>query len=300
MSLKTRTTGEKAFDAVNVFFMLLLTVTWLYPFLYVLAISLNEATDSNLGGIYLLPRKFSLASYQIVFMSENLVRAFFVSVARTGIGTVAAVLCSSMFAYTFTRPDYMIYKFQKVFFFTAMFLGVGALIPRYMLFRSLGLLNNFAVYILPLMLNLWYVILFRTFFVQLPDGLEEAAYMDGASELTVYFRILLPLAIPMVATVALFAAVQQWNMWQDTLFFANTENLKTLQFRMMEIMLRAESNQMLMQASRSLGRQVAGRETDPRSIRMAITIITTVPIVMVYPFLQKYFIKGMLVGSMKG
>jgi len=124
--------------------------------------------------------------------------------------------------------------------------------------------------------------------------------MDGASELTVYFRILLPLSIPMVATIALFSAVSQWNSWFDTLFFANKEELKTLQFRMMEIMLRVQSTRLLEQASRKIGRMAAGRTADPNSLRMAITIITTVPIVMVYPFLQRYFIKGMLVGSMKG
>jgi putative aldouronate transport system permease protein len=295
-----RTPGEKAFDGLNVLLMVLFMVTWLYPFIYVLAISLNDAIDSNLGGIYLFPRKLTLESYRIIFLSQDLLRASFMSIARTALGTVLTVLCSSMFAYTFTRPDYVFYKAQKFIFFAAMFLGGAALIPQYMLYRSIGILNHFSVYIFPAMVNLWFVILFRSYYVQLPAGLEEAAYMDGANELTVYIRILMPLSIPMVATIALFSAVAQWNSWYDTLFFANTEELKTLQFRMMEIMLRAESTRLLEQASRSIGRMAAGRTADPQSLRMAITIITTVPIVMIYPFLQRYFIKGMLVGSMKG
>lgn len=295
-----RSIGEKAFDTANVLLMILFTITWLYPFIYVLAISLNEALDSNLGGIYFFPRKFSIESYRVLFRSDDLPRAFFISVSRTVIGTVLTVFCSSMFAYVFTRPDFMIYKPMKVIFFAAMFLGGGALIPVYMLYRSLGLLNRFAVYIVPAMVNLWFVILFRTFYVQLPKGLQEAALMDGANELVIYFRIMLPLSIPMVATIALFSSVYQWNSWFDTLYFANKDALKTLQFRMMEIMLRAQAAKLLRQASDKIGRPIPIRAADPRSLRMAITIITTVPIVIVYPFLQKYFLKGMLVGSMKG
>lgn len=295
-----RTTGEVAFDIVNVTIMVLLLVTWLYPFIYVLAISLNDATDSALGGIYLWPRKPTLESYRIIFVSSDLLRAFLMSVSRTVLGTLLTVLCSSMFAYAFTRPDFIAYKALKLVFFAAFFLGGGALIPVYMLYRSIGILNRFAVYIVPALVNLWFVILFRTYYMQLPDGLQEAAIIDGANELQIRARILLPLSIPMVATIALFSAVSQWNSWFDTLYFANKDELKTLQFRMMEIMLRLQATRLLAQASRTIGRRAAGVQTDPVSIRMAITIITTVPIVMIYPFLQRYFIKGMLVGSMKG
>jgi putative aldouronate transport system permease protein len=189
---------------------------------------------------------------------------------------------------------------MKLIFFIAMFLGGGALIPVYMLYRSLGLLNSFAVYILPFLVNLWFVILFRTYYTQMPKGLEEAALVDGANELRIFFTIILPLSTPMIATVGLFAAVDQWNSWRDTLFFTSKDSLKTLQFLMMEVMQKAEAGSMITRAAAKMGKVRKVRSVDPVSVRMSITIVTTIPIVLVYPFLQKYFMKGMLIGSMKG
>lgn len=295
-----KTFGEKVFTAVNVILLTLLGVSMLYPFLYVIAISLNEPYDSNKGGIWLLPRKLTLESYKIIFMNNDLATAALVSVARTVLGTFLAVMCSAMFAYVFTKKKFILYKPLKVIFFAAMFFGGGGLIPTYMLYRRLGLLNSFWVYIIPWMLNLWYVVLFRTYFMQLPRELEEAAFVDGANELTAFFRITLPLSKPIVATVSLFAAVAQWNSWRDTLFYTTSPNLKTLQYVMMEILQRAEAERMITRAEMleaSLGHL---KLVDPLSVRMAITVVTTIPIVLVYPFLQKHFIKGILVGSMKG
>jgi len=295
-----RSLGEKIFDWVNGILLTLTAASMVYPFLYVLALSLNEAADSNKGGIFLIPRKFTLDSYRIVFEANELLNAAFISVSRTVIGTVLTVLCSAMFAYVFTKQEYIIYKPMKFIFFVAMFLGGGALIPIYMLYRSLGLLNSFAVYIVPWMINLWFVILFRTYLTQIPKGLEEAAVIDGANELRIFFTIMLPLSTPMIATLALFSAVDQWNSWRDTLFFTSRESLKTLQFLMMEIMQKAQARTMVTRAAIKLQRVRQVQTADPVSVRMAITIVTTVPIVCVYPFLQKYFIKGMLIGSMKG
>jgi len=296
-----KSTGERIFDTYLYVSMFFLAMIWIYPFIYISAISLNEAADSAMGGIYFFPRKFSLDSYKIIFLSGELFSAFNMSVARTVLGAVVSLICSSMFAYTFTRNDFIIYKQLKFIFFLAMFIGGGALIPTYMLYRSLHILNKFWVYILPAMLNLWHVVLFRTFYMQLPKGLEEVAYIDGANELQVYLKVMLPLSLPMIATVGLFNAVGQWNSWRDTLFFANREELKTLQFRMMEILLRTQSTQMIREAAKYIGGRAQTAQTaDPQSVRMAITMVTTIPIILVYPFLQKYFIKGMLIGSMKG
>ncbi|HBM81568.1 MAG TPA: sugar ABC transporter permease [Clostridiaceae bacterium] len=295
-----KTLGEKIFDVINGLLLVLMSVTMLYPFIYILAISLNEAADSNRGGIYFLPRKFTFDSYRIIFENKNLLGAAGISVSRTVIGTILTVLCSAMFAYVFTKPKYFIYKPMKVIFFIAMFLGGGSLIPTYMLYRTLGLMNKFAVYIIPGMVNLWFVILFRTYFTQLPAGLEEAAVIDGANELVIFFKLMLPLSTPMLATITLFSAVAQWNSWQDTLFFTTSESLKSLQYVMMEIMQKASASSMISMAAMKLGRVGRVQTVDPMSVRMAITIVTTIPIVLVYPFLQKYFIKGMLIGSMKG
>lgn len=300
MKKRRQSGGEIAFNIINGFFMVIFAFVCLYPFINILAYSLNDALDSNLGGIYFWPRKFTFDSYIVVFSNRNLLHAFYVSVARTVLGSLSVLFCSSMFAYTFTKRKFCIYKVQKFIFFAAMFIGTGALIPKYMLFRSLGLLNNFLVYIIPNLLNLWYVILFRTYFETIPNELEEACNIDGANDIQIFFRIMLPLSVPMIATVGLFSMVSQWNSWQDTLFFANKQKLKTLQFMMQEILLRAEASKMLTDAGLVNQRIAKASTTDPKSIRMAITVVATLPIVMVYPFLQKYFIKGMLVGSLKG
>ncbi|MGE5585057.1 MAG: carbohydrate ABC transporter permease [Bacillota bacterium] len=292
--------SDRVFDVVNGALLTLLGASMVYPFLYVIAISLNEASDSSQGGTWILPRKLTFETYKIIFVNNDLVSAALVSVARTVLGTVLVVLCSAMFAYVFTKQKYFLYKPMKLIFFVAMFLGGGGLIPVYMLFRSLGLLNTFWVYIIPWMLNLWYVVLFRTYFMRLPREIEEAAFVDGASELTAFFKVILPLSKPIAATITLFAAVAQWNSWRDTLFFTASPSLRTLQYVMMEILQRAEAERMITRAEMldvALGHL---KLVDPMSVRMAITVVTTLPIVLVYPFLQKHFIKGILVGSMKG
>jgi putative aldouronate transport system permease protein len=295
-----KSAGEKVFDILNLVFMGIFAFICLYPFINILAISFNDALDSNLGGIYFLPRKFTIDSYIVVIFNKQIGHSAIISVLRTVIGTLLTVTCCSMFAYTFTKNKYIFYKAQKVIFFVAMFVGAGALIPTYMLYRTLGLLNNFAVYVIPYMVSPWFVILFRTYFMGLPQELEEAAYIDGANDLRIFVSVILPLSLPMLATVGLFSMVMQWNMWRDTLFFANKEPLKTLQFKMQEILLAAQSKAMIVESGSFSKRIADAQTTDPKSVRMAITIVTTIPIVMVYPFLQKYFIKGMLVGSMKG
>lgn len=292
--------NKSVFDAINKLLLTVMCISMLYPFIYVLAISFNEAADSSRGGIFFFPRHFTLDSYRIIFETNDLFHAALVSIGRTAIGTILTVLCSAMFAYAFTKPNYFFYKPMKVIFFVAMFLGTGALIPVYMLYRSLDMLNKFAVYILPVLINTWFVILFRTYYLQLPTGLEEAAVIDGANELHIFFRLILPLSKPMLATIGLFAAVDQWNAWRDTLFFTSSDSLKTLQFIMMEIMQKAQASTVITRAAMRMSRVGQLKTVDPMSVRMAITIVTTIPIVLVYPFLQKYFIKGIFTGSIKG
>lgn len=299
--MKTRrSAGEKTFDVLNLFFMAVFAFLCLYPFINILAISLNDALDSNLGGIYFWPRKFTIDSYIIILLNKQIGHAAIISVFRTLSGTVITLMSCAMFAYTFTRKNYVLHKAQNIIFFVAMFVGAGALIPTYMLYRSLGLLNSFMVYVLPYMVSPWFVILFRTHYIGLPHELEEAAHIDGANDLRIFFSVILPLSLPMLATVGLFSMVMQWNEWRDTLFFANKEILKTLQFKMQEILMTEQTKTMIIESGGSAKRIADAQSADPKSVRMAITIITTIPIVMVYPFLQKYFIKGMLVGSMKG
>lgn len=292
--------GERIFDVVNNLVLLLIALSMLYPFVYVLAISLNDPNDSQLGGIWLYPRVLSLESYKIIFSDPSLLQALWISVSRTVLGTVLTVFGCSMFAYVFTRNEFVLYKPLKGFFFFAMFFGGGGLIPTYLLYLNLGLYDNFLVYIIPTIINLWYVTLFRTYFRSIPGELLEAARIDGAGEFAIYWRVLLPVSKPIIATITLFSAVSQWNSYRDTLYYTVDKNLRSLQYIVMEIIKKAEGSQMIDRAEMFEIFHGDASMADPVSLRMAITICTVVPIVMVYPFLQKHFMKGMMIGSMKG
>lgn len=292
--------GEKIFDFVNCALLFIIAVSMLYPFIYVLAISLNDPNDSQLGGIWLYPRVLSFESYKIIFSDPSLLQALGVSVARTVLGTILTVIGCSMFAYVFTRNEFVLYKPLKGFFFFAMFFGGGGLIPTYLLYLNLGLYDSFLVYIIPTIINLWYVTLFRTYFRSVPNDLLDAARIDGAGEFAVYARVLMPVSKPIVATITLFSAVAQWNSYRDTLYYTVSENLRTLQYIVMEIIKKAEGSHMIDRAEMFEIFHGDASMADPVSLRMAITICTVVPIVMVYPFLQKHFMKGMMIGSMKG
>ncbi len=292
--------GERIFDFVNCALLFLIAVSMLYPFIYVFAISLNDPNDSQLGGIWLYPRKLSFESYKIIFSDPSLLQALGVSVARTVFGTILTVLGCSIFAYVFTRNEFVLYRPLKGFFFFAMFFGGGGLIPTYLLYLNLGLYDSFLVYIVPTIINLWYVTLFRTYFRSVPVDLLDAARIDGAGEFAVYAKVLMPVSKPIVATITLFSAVTQWNSYRDTLYYTVSENLRTLQYIVMEIIKKAEGSHMIDRAEMFEIFHGDASMADPLSLRMAITICTTVPIVMVYPFLQKHFMKGMMIGSMKG
>lgn len=292
--------GEIAFEIVNYIILAAVAASMLYPFIYVLAISLNDANDSQLGGIWLYPRVLSFESYKIIFSDPSLLQALGISVARTVIGTVLTVIGCSMFAYVFTRNEFVLYKPLKGFFFFCMFFGGGGLIPTYMLYLDLGLYNSFWVYVIPTIINLWYVTLFRTYFRSVPGELLEAARIDGAGEFQVYTRVLMPVSKPIIATITLFSAVAQWNSYRDTLYYTTDKNLRSLQYIVMEIIKKAEGSHMIDRKEMMEMFHGDASTADPVSLRMAITICTVLPIIMVYPFLQKHFMKGMMVGSMKG
>lgn len=295
-----KSTAEIVFECVNYFLLTVIALSMLYPFIYVLAISLNDANDSQLGGIWLYPRVLSWESYAIVFSDPSLLQALGISVARTVIGTALTVIGCSMFAYVFIRNEFVLYKPMKGFFFFAMFFGGGGLIPTYMLYLDLGLYDTFWVYVIPSIINLWYVTLFRTYFRSIPNELLEAARIDGAGEFQVFTRVLLPVCKPIIATITLFSAVAQWNSYRDTLYYTLDENLRSLQYIVMQIIKKAEGSSMIDRKEMMEMFHGNASTADPVSLRMAITICTVLPIIMVYPFLQKHFMKGMMIGSMKG
>lgn len=271
-------------------FVLVIFVT-LYPFLNVLAISFNDATDTIKNINFIIPRMFTLSNYKYVFKDSDFVMPFVTSVSRTLVGTIVGVFTTSMLAYTLSRKDFVFHKPFTILFVITMYVG-GGLIPEYLLImRTLHLGNNFLVYIIPGMIWVYNMILVRSFIDGLPTALQEAAKIDGANDFQIWYKIVLPLCTPVIATIALYYAVGQWNSFMDTYLYA--QKLPTLQFKMYEIM-----NQATMKLDVHGSSNVTTAVT-PMSIRMAVTVVATLPIVIVYPFLQKYFIGGMTLGSVK-
>jgi putative aldouronate transport system permease protein len=290
--------SDRIFGLLLYSLMILIGIVTLYPFINVLAISLNDATDSVRGGIYLLPRVFTLENYKQVFAYDNLLIAFRNSVLRTIIGTSIGVFSAAMVAYALSRKDFMIRKFVSLVFALTLYFS-GGLIPVYMLMRDLHLTNSFWIYILPGLVNAWNIFVIRSYIDGLPISLQESAKLDGANDLTIFIRIILPLCKPVLATIALFIAVGQWNSWFDTfLYNSSNAHLTTLQYELMKILNNTNAGASNSDIFRT-GNAEQSTRVSPESIRMAITIIATVPILVVYPFLQKYFMKGLTLGAVK-
>ena len=287
----------QTFDVVIVVLMIIITIVTVYPFLNVLAISLNEASDTVKGGIHILPREFTLQNYKEIFQGNSkLTQGLIISVLRTVIGTALGVISSAMVAFVLSRREFVFNRFVTVLFVLTMYIS-GGLIPEYMVIRGLGLVNKFAVYILPGLISAFNVIVIRSFIDGLPPALDESAMIDGANDFVIFYKIVLPLCLPVIATIALFIAVGQWNSWFDTYLYARTnDSLTTLQYELMKVMDNAtasatvDPNNPLLQAASGV---------NPESIKMAITMVATVPILLVYPFVQKYFVSGMTLGAVK-
>ncbi|OME84044.1 sugar ABC transporter permease [Paenibacillus sp. FSL A5-0031] len=294
--------GDLIFDICNYIFLTLLMVVTLYPFLNTAAVSLNNATDSIKGGIYLLPRIWTLDNYSYVLREATIFHATLISILRTVIGTIATVFCSAMVAYTITRQEYVLRKFVTIAFILTMYFN-GGLIPNFLLIRDLGLLNNFWVYIFPGLIGVFNLIIIRSFIEGLPESILESARIDGAGDFKMFYSIVLPLCVPVLATVALFSAVYQWNQWFDV-FLYNSSNidLSTLQYELQKILQNSNASLTTKTAGDAFanaGNSGANTVT-PFAIRATMTIVASLPIIMVYPFLQKYFVKGMTVGGVKG
>lgn len=290
--MKKKKLKIEAFDIVLLVMFGIILVITLYPFLNVLAISFNDATDTMRNINFLIPRIFTLENYKYVFTENDILSPFLISVARTLVGTVVSLFCTSMLAYVLSRKDFYFNKLFTVMFVLTMYVS-GGLIPEYLLIkRTLGLGNNFLVYIIPGVIWVYNVILVRSYMEGIPYALQEAALIDGANDLYIWARLMFPLSKPVNATVALFYAVGQWNSFMDTYLYA--QNLQTLQYRLYIIM-----NQATMKIDPHSTSATTAKAITPLAVRMAVTIIATVPILVVYPFLQKYFVGGMTLGAVK-
>lgn len=291
------------FDIVNYIGLTLLAFVTLYPFWYILVVSFNDAIDTVRGGTLLWPREFTLYNYQILFSDNSLFHAALISLLRTVTGTVTSVFCTAMVAYTLTRKDYILRKPITIVYVLTMYFS-GGLIPGYFLIRSLGLLNNFLVYILPGLVAAFNLIVMRTNMSSIPESLIESAQIEGANDFLIFNRIILPLSLPVLATVALFVGVGQWNSWFDTFLYAPRKpELYTLQFELMRILQSAMSTQSSQNAEAMVerfNREQSSQIVTPKAIRASMTIVASAPIIFAYPFLQRYFVKGFMIGGIKG
>jgi len=293
-----RTREDVVFDTLNIMFMILLSVIMLYPFLNQIALSLNAATDSVKGGIYLWPREFTWRNYEYVFSQASIIQAILVSVARTVVGTGVGLLCTAMVAYAIAQEKFVFKKSVTIIFIMTMYFN-GGLIPGYLLMRDLHLIGTFWVYILPGLISAFNLIIMRSFIEGLPKSLFEQARIDGAGDFRVFFQIVLPLSLPVLATVALFVAVGQWNQWFDVfLYNSSNENLTTLQYELMKILQNTATSNGDWNTAQASGERAVQAVT-PKSIQATMTIVASLPIICVYPFLQKYFVKGMTLGAVK-
>ncbi|HIQ58320.1 MAG TPA: carbohydrate ABC transporter permease [Candidatus Merdivicinus intestinavium] len=292
-----KTKGEQVFDVFNVILMAIVAAVMILPMLHVLSVSLSEGSESIKGGFFFYPHGFNLKGYETVFKDPLLIRSYGNTILYVIGNTVLTLFFTALTAYPLSIPGFRLKIPVTVFLTITMFIS-GGTIPTYMLMRNMGLINSVWVMMLPFCVGAYNVILFRTFFTGIPAALREAAIIDGASEVTVLFRIIFPLSKAIFATIGLFTLVAKWNDWFSALIYLNRETMYPLQMILRKILFNTD------QAMKNLDpvtRQMfSGNEVTAQNVKMAAIIITTLPILCVYPFIQKYFVKGVFVGTIKG
>jgi putative aldouronate transport system permease protein len=290
------------FHFLNTCFLLLLAFITLYPFWTTIAISLNDAMDTLRGGITFFPRELTLFNYEVLFQTGAIVHAFFVSVARTLINLVTSIFFTAMIAYVLSRHEFVLRKPFTLILILSMYINAG-LIPTYFLIRSLGMVNTFWVYVVPGIVNAFNFVVMRTYMRTIPESIIESARMDGYGEFYIFIRIVFPLCLPVLATIGLFVAVGSWNAWFDTMIYNSGKvNLHTLQYKLMEYLQSSQNQGRSTADAGAMGLAAAGGSSGmvtPMSIRAAITVIAAAPILMIYPFMQRYFVVGLNVGGVK-
>jgi len=288
-----RKSAEDVFVDIVVYGLLLvILIATFYPFYYVLIISFNEGKDSMLGGVYFWPRKFTLENFDKFLSDSAWYKSFGVTVARTVVGAGLSVLLTSLVAYGLSQRELLLQKTYFSIVIVAMYFS-GGLIPYYVVLRSLNLLNTFSVYVVPSMLSTFFLLIAVSFFREIPQELRESAHIDGAGELKVFGSIILPVSAPLLATMALFVGVGQWNSWLDSAYFVQSDGLRTLTFRMMEIINKSQI------PTDSIAFAAGASNVTSYSLQVTSMVVSIVPIVCVYPFLQRHFVGGMMLGSVK-
>jgi putative aldouronate transport system permease protein len=293
--------ADAAFGIFKTVVLATVVLVTLYPFWNTIIVSFNQATDTTRGGLYFWPRIWTWQNYKAVWLSADIPHALFISVARASCSTVLNLFLTTMLAYALSRKEFVLRRPLTLIVVVSMYVNAG-LFPNYFLIRNLHLNNTFLVYVVPSLIAAFNFIVIRTYIKTIPESIFESARIDGTSEFNIFLRFVIPLSKPVLATIALFVAVGAWNAWFDTLLYCSSKpELFTLQYRLMSI-LQASMNQSKSVAdvnAMGMNANIAATIVSPASIRASITIIATVPILLVYPFLQKYFVVGLNVGSIK-
>lgn len=294
-SITARRTQFNASQLILILFFLIFSVLTLYPFLNALAYALSDPIEAQRGGLTIFPRKITFQNFELVFLEKAVPPAFFVSVARTVVGILYHVSITTLASYALSKFTMPFIKPITIFLIIPMYVFPG-LIPTYVNIYDLGLMNSFWVYILPHAFGAFNMLVMRTYFTNIPDSLEESALMDGANYWRILIQIVVPLSLPIIAVIALWQGVWQWNAWLDAMLYVNDVDKHPLMMLLQRIVEQNEVSQDVVDAFMG----GSGRIYSPKSMQMAMLIVTTLPIVVIYPFFQRYFVKGIMIGAVKG
>jgi putative aldouronate transport system permease protein len=291
---KTKT-SDTIFHIVNWIIMIMICVVTLYPVLNTLAISFNDGVDAVRGGVHLIPRMFTWTNYSTVLNQKNITHGAWISVLRTVVGTLLALAANALLAFVVAQKKFVFRSQLSLFWVITMYVN-GGMIPILLLFQKLHLTSSFWVYVIPAMVSGFNMLVLRTYMEGLPDSLQEAAEIDGAGFMTIFIKVISPLCKPVYATIALFVAVGQWNSWFDTMLYNRmATEYTTLQYELMKLLSSVTS----LKGNTGTTAPGQGVNITPISVRSAATILTMAPIVMLYPFLQRYFVTGLTIGGVK-
>lgn len=299
MSNKSKLNKSKGWDLafviLNGIFMTLFVIITLYPVINTIAISFNDGIDAVKGGIHLWPRIFTTKNYATVLGKQNIKTAAVITVARTVLGSLLSLATNALLAYVISRKKFLFKAQVSLFWVITMYVN-GGLVPVLLLYKSLHLTNSFWVYVIPGMISAFNMLVIRTYMQGIPDSLEESAALDGAGHFTIFTKIISPLCLPVYATITLFVAVYQWNSWFDAMLYNRMKDqYTTLQYELMKLL----SSVMQQGGNANNVNTTTGSRVTPVTVRAAATVVTMLPIICLYPFLQRYFVTGLTIGGVK-
>jgi putative aldouronate transport system permease protein len=297
MSLKKNKLVNNIPYALLVFGLAILGLIFFYPFYSIYIYAFNDGLDSLKSPLVLFPRKFTFDNLVIAFQMKGVAQAFFISISRTVLGTVASMLCTSLLAFAMTKRNIIGYKFFSLYFFIPFMFGGGA-ISYFLTLKEIHLLDSFLVFIIPGLYSYWNMIVFRSFFDGIPASIHESAELDGASHMKIFFRLLIPMSKPVFAALSLFTAVGHWSDWYSGMFYIKNTKLLPLQTLLQKLLMNLDLASKINQMG-SEGSAFASGVT-PSAVRLAVVVIVVTPIILIYPLLQKHFVKGVMIGAVKG